>query len=150
MVPGAPGQTGPGVVALTGIRETPIGLAEVVAAVGHPAAGGVVSFTGVVRDHDGGRGVTGLAYTAHPGAATLLAKVATEVAAADGVIALAVLHRVGPLAIGDAAVVMAVSAAHRGAAFVACERLIDELKARVPIWKEQAFDDGTMQWVGTP
>lgn len=139
-----------GAVACSGIRSEPLDLDEVTGAVGDPAAGGVVTFTGVVRDHDDGRQVDHLAYTAHPSAPKALAEVAAEVAARDEVIALAVLHRVGRLDIGDAAVVMAVSAAHRGAAFAACARLIDELKARVPIWKEQTFSDGTTQWVGTP
>lgn len=139
-----------GYVALCGIRSDPMDLAEVAAAVGHQRAGGVVTFTGVVRDHDRGRRVTRLAYTAHPNAPGLLARVAADVAADDGVIAVAVLHRVGTLEIGEEAVVMAVSAAHRGEAFRACARLIDELKARVPIWKEQGFADGTREWVGLP
>lgn len=139
-----------GEVTLSGIRSQPLELDEVVAAVTHRAAGGVVTFTGVVRDHDGGRAVARLAYTAHPSAADTLARVAADVAAEHEVVAVAVLHRVGALEIGDAAVVMAVSAAHRGAAFVACSRLIDDLKARVPIWKEQTFGDGSTEWVGTP
>ncbi|MBK7722765.1 MAG: molybdenum cofactor biosynthesis protein MoaE [Austwickia sp.] len=140
----------PGVVALVGLREEDLDPAQVAAAVERPAAGGVVAFTGVVRDHDGGRAVTRLSYTAHPRAEALLTQVATEAAALNGVLAVAVLHRVGTLEIGEAAVVMAVSAAHRGHAFRACAWLIDELKARVPIWKEQVFADGTSQWVGLP
>lgn len=139
-----------GQVTLSGVRSQPLQLHEVVDAVTHRTAGGVVTFTGVVRDHDGGREVTRLAYTAHPRAADTLARVAADVADGPEVVAVAVLHRVGELEIGDAAVVMAVSAAHRGAAFAACSRLIDDLKARVPIWKEQTFGDGSTAWVGTP
>ena len=108
-----------GEVALSGIRSEPLDLHEVLAAVGHPRAGGVVTFTGVVRDHDEGRDVARLAYTAHPSAAEAMRRVAADVAGEHDVVAVAVLHRVGLLQIGDAAVVIAVSAAHRSAAFVA-------------------------------
>ncbi|MFM7598454.1 MAG: molybdenum cofactor biosynthesis protein MoaE, partial [Actinomycetota bacterium] len=76
-----------------------------------------------------------------------LAEVAADVAARYDVIALAVVHRVGPLAIGDCALAAAVSAAHRGEAFAACTALVDEVKARIPVWKHQHFDDGTDEWV---
>ncbi len=137
-----------GTVTLAGIRADALDLGEVTALVADPSAGAVVSFTGVVRDHDGGRRVTALSYSAHPSAPVLLAQVADEVAAVEGVIRVAVLHRVGDLEIGDAAVVLAVSAGHRASAFAACARLIDELKTRVPIWKHQVFADGDAEWVG--
>jgi molybdopterin synthase catalytic subunit len=119
-------------------------------AVAHPAAGAVVSFCGVVRDHDHGRAVRELTYEGHPTAATVLAEVAAEVAADPHVYAVAVSHRVGPLAIGDVAIVAAVSTAHRAAAFTACARLVDEAKKRLPIWKHQVFSDGTDEWVNCP
>jgi molybdopterin synthase catalytic subunit len=76
--------------------------------------------------------------------------VAERVAAAHPVVALAAVHRVGDLAVGDIAVVVAVSSAHRGEAFTACRALIDDLKSQVPIWKHQSFTDGSDEWVGLP
>lgn len=119
------------------------------AVVADPAAGAEVVFTGVVRDHDGRPDkVTGLTYEAHPGAVDALAAVCAEVAAAHDVIAVAAEHRTGALAIGDIAVVVAVSAAHRAEAFTAAAELIDTLKKQVPIWKHQRFVDGSEEWVG--
>ena len=119
-------------------------------AVADPAAGAVVSFCGVVRDHDHGRAVRELTYEGHASAATVLAEVAAEIAADPAVYAVAVSHRVGPLVVGDVALVAAVSTAHRAAAFGACARLVDEAKKRLPIWKHQVFADGHEEWVGTP
>ncbi len=135
---------------LLDVRDEPLDVAEVMAAVGDPTAGGVNVFVGAVRDHDGGHGVLRLEYSAHPTALDRLAEVAAEVAAEFDVIAVAAVHRTGTLTIGDLAVVSAVSAAHRGEAFEASRALIDRLKERVPIWKHQLFDDGTEEWVGTP
>ena len=138
------------VIRLLALRDTPLDVAEVLAAVEDPAAGGVVSFTGLVRDHDGGRCVTELEYTAHPDAEAALRRVAEAVAADLPVHALAAAHRTGLLRVGDVAVVVAASASHRGQAFEAARRLIDDLKATVPIWKRQVFSDGDEEWVGTP
>lgn len=135
------------VIRLIGIRDTPLSVDEVQAAVADPAAGGVALFLGAVRDHDDGRGVTRLAYSAHPSAAAELRKVAEKVAASFNVIALAAVHRVGELDVGDLAVVTAVACAHRGEAFEACRSLIDELKQTVPIWKQQWFTGGDSEWV---
>lgn len=132
------------------MRDEPLSVDEVLAAVGDPGAGGTCVFVGTVRDVDGGRGVRELDYTAHPSVADVLREVADEVAATFPVRALAAVHRVGDLAVGDIAVVVAASAPHRGEAFEACRRLIDELKKRVPIWKHQLFDDGAEEWVGSP
>ena len=140
----------PSPVRLLALRDTPLDVAEVLAAVEDPAAGGVVSFTGLVRDHDGGRGVRELEYVAHPDAEQALRAVAEAVAADLPVHGLAAVHRTGLLAVGDVAVVVAASAAHRGQAFEAARRLIDDLKASVPVWKRQVFDDGEQEWVGTP
>jgi molybdopterin synthase catalytic subunit len=137
-------------VRLVDIRETPLDVAEVLAALADPAAGGVDVFVGTVRDHDRDHGVTGLDYSAHPTAMQRLVEVAERIAEKYDVIAVAAVHRVGRLAIGDAAVVVATAAAHRGEAFEASRALIDELKATVPIWKHQVFTDGTDEWVGTP
>jgi molybdopterin synthase catalytic subunit len=110
-------------------------------------AGAVVTFTGRVRDHDGGRSVTSLDYSAHPEAEALLQSIADEIASTPGVLALGVSHRVGSLVIGDAAIVAAVACAHRGDAFTVCGRLVDEVKHRLPVWKKQVFADGTDEWV---
>jgi molybdopterin synthase catalytic subunit len=119
-------------------------------AVAGPRAGAVVSFAGVVRDHDHGRAVTVLEYEAHPSAEQVLREVAAEVAADPAVYAVAVSHRVGKLAIGDVALAAAVATAHRADAFAACARLVDEVKARLPVWKRQVFADGTEEWVNCP
>ncbi len=119
-------------------------------AVEAPAAGAVVTFAGVVRDHDHGRAVTGIEYVAHPAADRVLGEVAAAVAAAHPVDALAVAHRLGHLAVGDAALVVAVAAAHRGEAFAAASALVDEVKHRLPVWKHQLLADGTDEWVACP
>ncbi|ARZ67996.1 molybdopterin biosynthesis protein MoeE [Streptomyces albireticuli] len=138
----------PDPVRLLAIRDTPLSVDEVFAAVGESSAGGTALFVGTVRDHDGGSGVDGLGYSAHPSAEAELRRVAEKVAADFPVRALAAVHRVGDLAIGDLAVVVAVSCPHRAEAFEACRRLIDDLKSEVPIWKHQRFSDGTEEWVG--
>ncbi len=138
------------VIRLLALRDTPLDVAELLAAVQDPAAGGVVSFTGLVRDHDSGRAVHELEYVAHPDAVAALRAVAEAVAADLPVHGLAAVHRTGLLAVGDVAVVVAASAAHRGQAFEAARRLIDDLKATVPVWKRQVFADGEQEWVGTP
>jgi len=138
------------VIRLIAVRESELSVDEVRAAVADPAAGGIALFAGAVRDTDHGRGVTGLSYSAHPSAAAELRRVAEVIAEKYPVIGIAAVHRVGDLAIGDLAVVLAVSCPHRAEAFDACRDLIDILKASVPIWKHQRFDDGTAEWVGTP
>ncbi|MFZ5848542.1 MAG: molybdenum cofactor biosynthesis protein MoaE [Actinomycetota bacterium] len=140
----------PPVVRLVDIRDTALSVDEVLAAVADAAAGGVTLFVGAVRDHDENKSVTGLEYSAHSTALDQLRDVAEEVAREYDVLAVAAVHRVGELAIGDAAVVVATAAAHRGEAFEASRALIDRLKQRVPIWKHQLFADGTDEWVGTP
>lgn len=135
---------------LLDVRETPLSVDEVMDAVRDPAAGGTVVFVGTVREEDAGKAVTGLGYSAHPTVQAALAEVARRVVHTHPVLALAAVHRVGDLAVGDLAVVVAVSCPHRGEAFVACRMLIDDLKAQVPIWKHQMFDDGTDEWVGLP
>lgn len=139
-----------GAVRLVALREEPLDVAEVSAAVSDAAAGGIAVFVGAVRDHDHGHDVTGLEYSAHPTALARLEEVAEEVAEEFEAVAVAAVHRVGALAVGDVAVVCAVSGAHRGTAFDATRALIDRLKERVPIWKHQLFADGTDEWVATP
>ena len=132
------------------MTEQPICLAEHEELVGHQSAGAIVGFVGMIRDHDGGRRVVRLEYSAHPSAAQVLTDAVAEVAnGSDGVRAVAASHRIGALHIGDAALVAAVAADHRQAAFATCAQLVDTIKARLPVWKHQFFDDGTDEWVGS-
>jgi molybdopterin synthase catalytic subunit len=137
-------------VRLVEIRETPLDVSEVLAAVSDDTAGGVTLFVGAVRDHDEARSVAHLDYSAHPTAVERLREVVGAVVERHPVTAVAAVHRVGLLEIGDLAVVVAAAAAHRGQAFDAARDLIDDLKATVPIWKHQVFADGEEEWVGTP
>jgi len=138
------------VIRLCELRETPLDVAEVVAALDDDASGGLTLFVGRVRDHDGGKGVTGLDYSAHPSALERMREVCERVAEQYDVHGIAAVHRVGTLAIGDIAVVVATTTAHRGEAFDASRTLIDTLKSEVPIWKHQRFTDGSEEWVGSP
>ncbi len=132
------------------VTDQPISLAEHEELVSHQAAGAVVGFVGMIRDHDGGRGVSRLEYSAHPSAEQVFAEVITEVAEQSaGVRAVAASHRIGVLQIGEAALVAAVAADHRQAAFATCARLVDTIKERLPVWKHQFFDDGNEEWVGS-
>jgi molybdopterin synthase catalytic subunit len=143
------GAVGSGVV-LAEIRDTPLSVDEVVQAVRHPAAGAVVTFIGYVREHDHGEPVDVLDYTSHPNAEHVARDLADRLTAPGRVIRLGVVHRTGHLAIGEIAVVAAVSAEHRREAFEVCQALIDEFKTTVPIWKHQRFTDGSDEWVGLP
>jgi molybdopterin synthase catalytic subunit len=145
----AAGESPVGIVRLVGIRDLPLSVDEVLTAVADPAAGGTTVFVGTVRSSDGGRDVSSLRYEAHPDAPAVLYEVAEEIAGKYDAIAVAAVHRTGLLAIGDLAVVVAVAARHRGEAFAAAKELIDELKARVPIWKQQGFTDGSAAWIGS-
>lgn len=137
-------------IRLLAIRETPLSLDEVFSAVSDRESGGTALFVGTVRDHDGhaeGAAVTSLAYSAHPTVEAELRRAAEQVAAEFPVRALAAVHRVGDLAVGDLAVVVGVACPHREEAFAACRKLIDVLKHTVPIWKHQSFADGSDEWV---
>jgi molybdopterin synthase catalytic subunit len=132
------------------LTDQPIVLAEHEDLVSHQSAGAIVGFVGMIRDHDGGRGVSRLEYSAHPSAAQVLADVVAEVSdQSSGVRAVAASHRIGVLQIGEAALVVAVAADHRQAAFATCAQLVDTIKARLPVWKHQFFGDGTEEWVGS-
>jgi molybdopterin synthase catalytic subunit len=136
------------VIRLAELRDTPLSVDEVLAAVADPGAGGTAMFIGTVRDEDHRRAVTGLGYSAHPQAVDRLRVVMEKIAADYDVRAIAAVHRVGDLEVGDLAVVVAAACPHRDQAFTACRTLIDELKAEVPIWKNQVFADGGSEWVG--
>jgi len=131
------------------VVEHPLSPDDIAARVDDPAAGGVVIFSGVVRNETGGRPVKFLEYEAH--AAMAEAKL-REIGVAirgrwPGVKRVAMLHRIGRLEIGESSVLIAVSAAHRGDAFEACRYAIDTLKRIVPVWKKEHFEDGEV-WVG--
>lgn len=130
------------------LSETPIDIAPLRAGVLDPRAGGYASFEGWVRDHHAGRAVGGLDYEAY---ATLAERegerIIAEAKARFDVIDARCVHRVGTLAIGDLAVWVGVSAAHRGAAFDACRYIIDETKRRVPIWKREHYREGDADWL---
>lgn len=132
------------------ISDEPLSVAEHEELVARAQAGAVVTFSGVVRDHDHGRTVTQLEYVGHPSAEELVAEIAGDIGGLPRVAAVAISHRVGLLGVGDIALVAAVSAAHRGDAFDACRQLVEEVKARLPIWKRQVFTDGEEEWVAAP
>ena len=114
----------------------------------HPTAGAVAVFEGRVRDHNDGRAVSGLSYEAYAALAEAEgARILTEARARFRVIAARCVHRTGALAIGEVAVWVGVSAAHRDAAFAACRYIIDEVKTRVPIWKRETYADGDSDWL---
>lgn len=115
-----------------------------------PEAGARVRFDGVVRDHDGGRGVERLVYTAHPDAERFLGEALARATAGRALTSCRAFHRVGELAIGEVALVVVVDAPHRGEAFAAAAAIVDEIKSSVPIWKDQYFVDGTHEWTNCP
>jgi molybdopterin synthase catalytic subunit len=130
------------------LREAPLSLDEVIANVSHPGAGGIAVFVGVVRDESEGRRVTRLDYSAYRAMARReMQKIADELAAEAVGVRVSAVHRLGELGVGDAAIVCAASAPHRGEAFHACRELIDRIKARVPIWKREWGPEGAA-WVG--
>jgi molybdopterin synthase catalytic subunit len=132
------------------VSDQPLDVAAHDEAVAHAEAGARVVFRGVVRDHDGGRGVVRLEYEAHPSAEQVLAGIVSQFAAEESVLGVAASHRVGVLEVGDVALAVAVSTAHRREAFDVCARLVDEIKHRLPVWKRQVFDDGSDEWVNCP
>lgn len=132
------------------ISDNPLDPEALGALVADDRAGAVVSFLGVVRNHDRGRAVTEIEYVGHPDAPAIIARIAGEIAARPGIEALAVAHRVGTLAVGDLAMAASVSAAHRSDAFAAASDLVDQVKAELPIWKRQVFPDGTHEWTNCP
>jgi molybdopterin synthase catalytic subunit len=137
-------------VVRTEVTESPVDVAAHAAAVAGPSSGAVVTFTGVVRDHDGGRPVTSIEYVGHPTAGAVLARVVAEVTAESAAEAVAVSHRLGPLAVGEVALIVAVAGVHRAEAFATAMLLVDEVKRQLPVWKRQEFLDGSDEWVGCP
>jgi molybdopterin synthase catalytic subunit len=130
------------------VTDQALDLDEVVRAVSAPGHGGIATFTGAVRDHSHGRRIVRLEYEAYrPMAERALAEIARQIAVELPGVRLAIVHRVGVLTVGEAAVMIAASAPHRAAAFDACQRAIDRLKQIVPIWKKEVSEDGE-EWIG--
>ena len=132
---------------LSAITDTTIDAAPLEAFVLTPQNGALVTFRGIVRDHDHGESVSALDYQAHPDAARFMQEACALVAAETG-LRIAAVHRVGALAIGDTALVATAAAPHRAEAFAACERLVEVVKQTVPIWKRQHLTAGVTEWVG--
>lgn len=132
----------------TSIAEKSLDPSGVEAEVWSKEAGAVVIFSGIVRDHDGGKAVQHLSYTSHPSAADMLADIAEAVSRTHPGVRIWAAHRVGELGIGDHALVAGCASAHRAEAFTACAELVERIKAEVPIWKKQFYSDGTKDWVG--
>lgn len=138
-------------VALAELSAEPLDVATHEAAVASSGHGAAVTFVGTVRDHspDASGEVVLLEYVAHPDSQRVLGRLAAEVAGRHPQAILAVSHRTGELAVGDAAIVACAGSAHRGAAFDACRDLVETVKANLPIWKKQAVVDGSHTWVGS-
>ena len=132
----------------SGVRSESIN--DLILDVDDAAAGATVTFRGVVRNHDGGRAVDRIEYVGHPSAEDVVREVVAEARERPGVIAAEAIHRVGLLEIGDVALVAAASSAHRVDSFAACMWIVDEVKKRLPVWKNQQFSDGTTEWTGSP
>ncbi|QGU01367.1 Molybdopterin synthase catalytic subunit 1 [Corynebacterium kalinowskii] len=132
------------------VGEDPVDLGQMVEAVGHPRAGATATFIGVVRNHDGGRDVDYLDYSAHPIAEQILEKLAVEISERAQIHGVFVSHRIGSLHIGDIALAAAVSAEHRAEAFDAVRDLVEEVKKQLPVWKLQQFSDGEQEWSNLP
>jgi len=126
-----------------------IAIAQLSALVKDDRCGAVVTFTGDVRNHDGGKEVKTLTYEIHPSAGAQIALITAAVIADSDVIKVAISHRFGEILIGETAFAVAVSAAHRESAFEIASALVNEIKAKLPIWKHQVFADGTDEWVNT-
>jgi molybdopterin synthase catalytic subunit len=129
------------------ITDAPVHIQELSKLVANPHSGAVVTFCGDVRDHDGGKEVASLLYEIHPSAPEQIKLITESIIGRFEIEKVAVAHRYGDIAIGETAFAVAVSAAHRQAAFDACAAIVDEVKAKLPVWKHQKFTDGTDQWV---
>lgn len=143
-MPEAPGSGDAAVFAL--VTTEPLDRGAIESFVTSPQDGAVVTFEGVIRDHDHGASVTALDYEAHPEAERFLRETCLEVARETG-LRVGAAHRVGALTVGDVALVASVAAPHRAEAFAACALLVDRIKERTPIWKRQHLEGGTTEWV---
>lgn len=129
------------------LTADPIDLLPLLSSVQSPARGGIASFVGVVRDHHAGHGVRRLEYSAYaPMVEAECARIVSE-AGSRWPVAIALRHRVGTLEVGDVAIAVVAGAGHRAAAFDACRYVVEEVKRRLPIWKQEFYADGTHEWV---
>lgn len=133
-----------------GVTTEDIDTDALLAAVSDDRAGAVVSFSGVVRNHDHGKAVTGIEYVGHPSADDVMREVLAEFADREGVHAIAAQHRIGHLGIGGVALYVAVAASHRAQAFGCASDFVDRVKEKLPIWKKQFLTDGTHEWSQCP
>ena len=133
-----------------GVTTEDIDTAALLTAVSDDRAGAVVSFSGVVRNHDHGKAVTGIEYVGHPSADDVMREVLAEFADREGVHAIAAQHRIGHLGIGGVALYVAVAASHRAQAFGCASDFVDRVKEKLPIWKKQYLTDGTHEWSQCP
>lgn len=141
----------PPVVLRAEVGSEPVDVADLEALVADPSCGAVVTFAGVIRNHDHGASVAAVEYSAHPTAGDLIGQVAARVAQSVGVGRFAVVHRAGSeLTIGDVALGCAVATPHRAEAFAGCGELVEAIKREIPIWKRQTLTDGTVEWVNCP
>jgi len=129
------------------LTDKVISLPDFIAQVETSESGAVATFSGNVRSFDHDKEIVQLTYEIHPTTEKILDEVVRDVASRHDVISVAVAHRFGEIAIGESALIVAISAEHRGEAFRACSEMVDEIKARIPIWKHQVFTDGTDEWV---
>lgn len=134
----------------TQVSDQPIDQSALVGLMGDDRVGAVVTFTGVVRNHDNGRQVSGIEYQAHPTAGEILRSAVADAADRPGVHAVVAQHRIGRLGVGEVALFAAASAPHRQAAFEAVSDLVDRIKEILPVWKKQFFVDGSHEWAGCP
>jgi molybdopterin synthase catalytic subunit len=132
----------------TGITEDPLDAAALINSARRDTCGAVASFIGAVRNHDGGESVDAIEYSSHPASPQILREIVSEMRDRPGVHCIVAWHRVGRLEIGDDAMVVAVAAEHRAQAFRAVETIVEDVKAKLPIWKKQELSDGSHNWSG--
>ncbi|HXG49836.1 MAG TPA: molybdenum cofactor biosynthesis protein MoaE [candidate division Zixibacteria bacterium] len=131
------------------ITDKPIEIRELMEHVGDPEAGAIATFIGTARNHNEGRRVLALEYEAYPEMAEKeLARLGDEARRKWPICRMAIVHRIGAVPIGEPSVIIAVSSAHRDAAFAACRFAIEEIKRAVPIWKKEVYEGGEV-WIGT-
>ena len=132
----------------TGITEDPLDAAALINSARRDTCGAVASFIGAVRNHDGGESVDAIEYSSHPSSPQILREIVSEMRDRPGVHCIVAWHRVSRLEIGDDAMVVAVAAEHRAQAFRAVETIVEDVKAKLPIWKKQELSDGSHNWSG--
>ena len=132
----------------TGITDEPLDTGALIDSARRDTCGAVASFIGVVRNHDGGESVNAIEYSSHPSSQQILRDIAVEFKDRPGVHRIVAWHRVGRLESGEDAMVVAVAAEHRAQAFRAVEAIVEDVKAKLPIWKKQELTDGSHNWSG--